>query len=77
LSIDSSGYVTLQPNGLDYITAWGNISVKEAILYAAAGVFGATSGMETGTVRIKGFDGLTTAMMSFDSANNRVNVNLI
>jgi len=77
LGINSSGYVTLQPNALDNVIAWNNISAKEALFYAMAGVFGVTSSMETGTVKIKDLNGLTTATISFDLNNNRVSVNLL
>lgn len=77
LSIDSSGGVTLQPTGLDQITAWGGVTVREAIFYAAAGCVGRISGLPASPATIFGLDGVTTAaVVSFDSNGNRTGVTL-
>ena len=75
LSIDGSGGISLQPTGLDHITAWGGITVREAIFYAAAGCVGKISGLPASPATVIGLDGITTAaVVSFDSNGNRTGV---
>jgi hypothetical protein len=77
LNIDTSGRVILQPNGLNNITAWGGVTARQAIFYAAAATVGTISNLPVGPAVIKGLDfATTTVVIAFDANSNRIGVEL-
>jgi hypothetical protein len=78
LNIDAAtGGIALQPSGLDNITAWGGVTARRAIFYAAASCLGKISGLPSGPAIVKGLDGISTvATITLDTNGNRTGVTL-